>query len=473
MVAFIAIDRTETITAPSGWTSVRSDGTSGQQKSEAFVKIAGSSEPASYQFTTSGNAHIAATCASYRGATLPAHTHGGQEGNANPVTAPSVTTTVSGVIVLGHSVSNQVNFGSVSNGATKRTVANTTGFDSCLLSDEILSVAGATGTYEVTHDGSAGEEWVGQTVALATANAAPNAPSLTYPTGSTTIDKDAANRFTWDFSDPDSGDTQSAYDLRYKLTTDSTWTVVSGGANEYHDFAAGTFTAGDWEWQVRTTDNGGLTGPYSASEFFTAAASPPAPSISDPINGGTVNTDPYTVEWTHSDQDAYQVRTVADDGAGNPDTATVYQDTGEVVSASLRAHSIDFPVNNRDEHVQVRVKNDGLWSSWASVKVTVSYTPPATPTSALTAADATATITITIDNPTPGAGEPTVTSNEIELRTTAGTDDHIGTTGTRVATGVANDGTYVYRAPASGVTYEARITAIGDNGTKTTGAWTA
>ena len=102
-------------------------------------------------------------------------------------------------------------------------------------------------------------------------NTAPNAPTGLSPDGAT-INKNITQRFSWTFDDPDAGDAQSAYDLRYREVGDVTWIDVSGGATEFHDFAGGTFTAGDWEWQVRTTDNGGEVGPYSAVEAYTVGA---------------------------------------------------------------------------------------------------------------------------------------------------------------------------------------------------------
>ena len=314
----------------------------------------------------------------------------------------------------------------------------------------------------------------GQGAAFAALNVAPNAPTGLSPDGAT-INKDITQRLSWTFSDPDSGDLQSAYDLRYRLVGNPTWIDVSGGATQYHDFAGGTFTAGDWEWQVRTTDNGGLVGPYSSSATFTAAAAPSGAAIFDPINAGTVSTDPYTVEWTAPAQDAFQVRTVADSG-GSPDTGTIYQDTGTIEQPATRARSMPFPTNGRDEHVQVRVRSGGLWSTYASVVVSVSYTAPAAPTAVVVADNVNAGIGIAIGNPTPVGSEPTVTSNNVWVRVAAGGradgERTVDGDGIRIKTGVANGGAFTDYAAASGVDYEYRIEAVGDNGTRTSSVWT-
>jgi hypothetical protein len=110
--------------------------------------------------------------------------------------------------------------------------------------------------------------------------------------------------------------------------------------------------------------------------------------------------------WSAPDQTAAQVRRVADD-AGSPDTTVVYHDSGTILSATARNRQIPFETNNRWEHVQVRIEHDGLWSSWASVRVHVSYTPPATPTVVATADDPEGAIGVAID---PGAWPVTVST---------------------------------------------------------------
>ena len=42
------------------------------------------------------------------------------------------------------------------------------------------------------------------------------------------------------------------------------------------------------------------------------AASPAGPSITDPVNGQTISASSYGVVWASADQDAYELRTVAD-----------------------------------------------------------------------------------------------------------------------------------------------------------------
>lgn len=295
------------------------------------------------------------------------------------------------------------------------------------------------------------------TVEAGSFNAAPNAPILTAPADGSTIDRNITQRFDWDFSDPDTGDSQSKYDLRYRVVGTSTWTEVTGTTpNTFHDLAAGTFSAGDYEWQVRTYDAQGAVGPYSGSSFFTAATAPSEPTITDPINGATVGQN-ETVTWSAPDQAAYQLRRVADN-AGAADTATVYEDSGEVVSATARSRAVTFATNDRYEHVQVRIKDNGLWSAWASVRVQVSWTPPPTPVVSLLADDDAGSLIVTVTNPAPGAGEPAVSYNDIFV------DDGNGEF--RAATMVTPNTSWTYHLPVSGRDYagSVRVEAVADNG---------
>ena len=305
------------------------------------------------------------------------------------------------------------------------------------------------------------------TVELIPGNEPPDAPNLTFPT-SQTINLAQTNRFAWDFSDPDTDDSQSQFQLqlRPQLSTVNTVDVTSETVNTFYDLAGSTLTAGDYEWRVRTWDAIGEVGPYSAWAPFTAAAAPAGPSITDPVNGGTITTETYTVRWSAAAQDAYQLRRVADN-AGSPNTATVYFDTGTVTSSTTRQLAVEFETNSRTEHVQVRVQRDTLWSDWDSVSVNVSYTTPATPTLTVSAGAVVGGIQLQASHPTPGVGVPTVETVDLERRVTG------ETASLRVAAGLAPTAVFVDWTVASGVAYEYRARAYGDNGTSSYGAWTA
>jgi hypothetical protein len=303
--------------------------------------------------------------------------------------------------------------------------------------------------------------------ALTPLSRAPNAPTLTFPVGGITIDGTIAQRFTWTFSDPDPGDSQSKANLYYKLTSDSSWsTVVIFGTNGFNDFAGGTFADGDYEWQVETYDALGHLGARSASSFFTAGTPSPGPTFTSPTNGSTIGAATAVFDWTTTAQDSYQIRKVADDGSGSPDTATVYFDTTEVVDSAARTITLDFPTNSRTEHVQIRVKVSGLWSDWTDSTHPVSYTAPAKPSLTVVADDVTASITVSVTQATPSGDEPDVTSVDIYRRSLEPAADAI-----RVATGLAASVDWTDWTPASSTLYQYQAVAIAANSTSTPSNW--
>ena len=235
-------------------------------------------------------------------------------------------------------------------------------------------------------------------------NQPPDTPPIITPTGGVSIDRSLPQRFRWNFSDPNPSDSQSKFEIRYRVVGDPSWTTIGPvtSPNTFHDVAGGTFTADDFEWQVSVYDVLGEQSAWSASSFFTAADPSGAPSITSPTDGSTIATSVATVTWSAPSQQSYELRRVADD-SGSPDTTTVYFDTGEeVASASTRALDVAFPVNNRWEHIQVRVKDGGLWTDWGSVRVEVAYTPPETPAVAVAAYQVDgvdAALQITVSNP--------------------------------------------------------------------------
>lgn len=300
-------------------------------------------------------------------------------------------------------------------------------------------------------------------------NVAPSAPTLVSPIDNTAVDVAETQEFVWDFEDPDLGDSPIAYILRYRVQGTSAWTqVTDASSSTSHEFAGGTFTAGNtYEWQVRTTDTSGEVSPYSASEFFNAAAQPSAPTIDDPIADQVIGTENYELAWTTATQTAYRARVVADDGSGSPDWTTVLHDTDIVESPSTRSRSVPFPTDGVTRHVQVQTRYDGLWSDWASVRVSVSYTAPAVPAVAITTDDPTGAISIAVEHPAPAGTEPIVTSMDVQRRVTADGGD-----GIRVAADLAPGATHTDWTVGSGVDYEYRVLAYADNGTSTWSAWT-
>lgn len=204
-------------------------------------------------------------------------------------------------------------------------------------------------------------------------NNPPSVPVLQYPTGNVMLDRTVSNQFDMGaFSDPDAGDSLTAYDLRYAPRSTTSWTTVSGGATRYHTFSGGTFAAGDWDWQARYYDSSGAPSGWSSTAQFRMGTPPNEPTIVDPINGGVIEAPNHLAEFTASGAfDGSEWRTVAD-SAGSPDVGTVYWSSG-VINGTGTTYTIPFATDGRHEHLQVRLRNDTFWSSWYSVRVNVNY----------------------------------------------------------------------------------------------------
>lgn len=321
----------------------------------------------------------------------------------------------------------------------------------------------ATGrAYMISSSGNRTAQWTRDEQAkslrifgLLALNYPPNAPTLTSMADGGTINRGITQRASHLFSDPVPSDSQSKFDLRYRLVGAPSWTTVTQTTpNQFYDFPAGSFAAGDYERQVRTYDSVGVVGPYSSSGFFTAVDAPAGPTITDPVNAETIILVTNAFTWSAPDQDAYQVRKVADDTLtpGTPDTSTVYYDSGEVIDTTTRTVQLDFPVNGRTEHLQVRVKFADLWSEWATIVVDVDYSPPPTPTVDLSTDLATGSLLVTITNPAPVGEDPAASYNDVYV------DDGNGEE--RRATAVPPNTSWRYWLPVSGRDYSTAIRVV-------------
>lgn len=300
------------------------------------------------------------------------------------------------------------------------------------------------------------------TVGLRPVNSAPYAPTLVSPTGGGSVDVAASNVFYFSFADPDSDlprpEGQNKYEIRYRVVGAPSWTTLTPAAttNQFHTFAAATFTAGsDYEWQVRTYDLAVVVGDWSASGFFTGRNAPASPTITDPTLDEEITAHTADLDWTSTPQTSYQVRKVADT-AGSPDTTVVYYDSGTIADAVVRTASLSFPVNNRTEHLQVRVWDGFLWSAWSSVRVDVAFIPPPDPTFTISTDADTASLVIDITNPTPVGDEPDPVLNNVYI-------DDGGDIGVELKADLADlalDATASFMTPRSGRDYENNIWVV-------------
>jgi hypothetical protein len=103
LVAAIASNADTTISAPNGWTAVRQDIISGAVRQSVYVKVAGSSEPASYTWTLGGSRRVAGGITAYTGVDT-ARPIDAVNASLNPVStavpAPGITTSVANAMVV-------------------------------------------------------------------------------------------------------------------------------------------------------------------------------------------------------------------------------------------------------------------------------------------------------------------------------------------------------------------------------------
>jgi hypothetical protein len=208
---------------------------------------------------------------------------------------------------------------------------------------------------------------------------APNAPSLTSPIGGAVINPAVPNWLSFVFSGG-AGDTQSAFDLRYRIVGAPTWTdAYHMSPNAALSIAAAVFADEDYEWQVRCYGATGLVGPYSTSGLFTATTPAATPTITTPAAPDTViTTMPFDVVYSSPNQTTAEIRAVAD-LAGDPDPTTIYYGPITITDAAARTAPVTFAVNGRTEHIQVRVCYLGSWTPWGTCRVSVAMTAPAVP----------------------------------------------------------------------------------------------
>lgn len=277
-------------------------------------------------------------------------------------------------------------------------------------------------------------------------NSAPTAPTQLSPNGNT-VNRANVVRLSWRFNDSDVGDTQSRFELRWRVQGTSTWNNVSQNtSNAYWDAPANTFN-GSIEWDVLTYDSKGEVSPRSSQAVFVAGDVPDAPSITSPTPGEYGLSEVTTV-WTSTGQTAFRHRLLQG--------ALVIWDSG-IVASTNTAQTVGVALENNTTYtIEVSIRNAaGLWSDPDTVELIISYTPPKRPLVNLTPEDG--YIHIEITNPEPTGTEPTVTSNRVWRRKQGETDWE------RIALDI--NGEYRDYAVASGVSYQYRVQAIGDNGT--------
>lgn len=313
----------------------------------------------------------------------------------------------------------------------------------------------------------------------------PTAPAWEYGTNATTpsangvaMDVSASMILDWLFTDPDPGDTQSAYALSrqigaaaiaYYRASDATWQASeqqnSSGTSSVTLLAAtwatGGASAATHVYRVKVWDSAVVASGYSTA-LSIVPSSKANPSFATPSSGGTITNDTVAITWTVSEQTAYRVTL-----ATNPGGVVMY-DSGWVQSTDL-AHTPSYTLaTGTGWTIGLTTRNnEGLASTTQTRNFSVSYVTPAVATTVASPQPAMGVIRVTITNPAPGGGQPAFASQSLWRRVVGDTSE-----GVQVATNLSSAAVYDDFTAVSGISYEYRSVVSGINGTTSTGTFT-
>ncbi|PKM99203.1 MAG: hypothetical protein CVU78_07530, partial [Elusimicrobia bacterium HGW-Elusimicrobia-2] len=125
------------------------------------------------------------------------------------------------------------------------------------------------------HSGSSGRQCIDAVSLHNVGNVAPNAPTLTSPADNASTN-DTSPAFTWTFSDPNLGDSQSAY--QWVADDDSGFgspNYNSGKTVTSYSSHTLTMATGTWYWKVKTWDADDVEGSYAAYRTLIIDTTPP------------------------------------------------------------------------------------------------------------------------------------------------------------------------------------------------------
>jgi len=284
-------------------------------------------------------------------------------------------------------------------------------------------------------------------------NITPNAPALVTLEG---YDATQARVFSWAFSDPNSADTQSAYELVIERVSDSVVIVTSGkvvSATASRSVAAATLTNGvTYRWRVRTYDELDVVGAWSPYDSFVTSALGTL-TITSPVSDNLVGieTSSYAVTWTYSQADGYTQTQRRVKVVRTSDEATLSDTTMQASTSGT------YTVTGLPTDVEVRVEVSIITNAPSTPTVTAtrlmtpSYGTPMTPE--ITVTPGLSYIEIVVTNPAPTGSRPEVVANYIDRRLAT------GTVFVAIAR-IAKDGGYEDHAVKSGVQYAYRVRGV-------------
>lgn len=199
-------------------------------------------------------------------------------------------------------------------------------------------------------------------------NSAPNAPTNPNPgtVSSSSYTLITANPIlNWTFSDLDTGDAQSAYNvIIYSGTNvyfDSGW--INGSSSSYTIPTTANLVRGTvYNWKVATKDLKSAVSPQSTAMYIKVNTLPTTSVISY-TDGQTVSDNILTFNWTYSDvdsqtQSAYQIQ-----GSQNS-FSTIAYDSGTITGAA--ASFTTPPLGSGSWSFRIRTYDGMEWSNWSN-----------------------------------------------------------------------------------------------------------
>lgn len=299
-------------------------------------------------------------------------------------------------------------------------------------------------------------------------NVAPDVP--TWSTSSGVYDVADTLTLTPVFTDPDPGDTASAYAFKRDIGGTVRWwggasfnqVAETWGAASPLVLAAAWGADGDVDhlYYVNVKDQAGVAAAAYSSALTVTPSVKSNPTLATPVDGVTYTLSSLSPTWTVGQETAYRLRLY--NGSGE-----LLEDLGWITGTDLTDTFAATLANGANYQVGITTKNtEGLESDEDRHSFPVTYSAPPTPSHMTSTVDGEGAVDVMVTNPAPSGGEPAFAENRVWRRVSGTTGD-----GQRYKVGLEENGTFRDRSVAGGVVYEYRIESIGDNGVSAFCAW--
>jgi len=150
---------------------------------------------------------------------------------------------------------------------------------------------------------------------LSTVNQAPNAPTLNSPAENARFNPSASVQFSWTFSDPDSGDSQSAYQFQLDDNSDFSSPIIDTGkvaSSTSSTTQTLPSTVGLYYWRVKTWDSQDAEGAWSTGRAIIVDRVQVTLSVADSrIDVGSAMSWSFTAVYEYDGADATPYVTVS------------------------------------------------------------------------------------------------------------------------------------------------------------------